>query len=352
MTEANSGTSTIASEDLRVGSRQQMRLRARTLVRRRWTTRSLEAYALPLLTAAVAIFFSMWPKTSQTFPTTANLQVLVGTQTVVAIVALGALVPLIAGEWDLSVGATAGLAAVSVAQLMSNGVNVVAALVVGLGLGMAVGLINAVITTRARVNAVITTLGMATVLTGVINQRTGGLAVVSNIPTAVIDFGTGTWLGLPRTAYAVGLLAGAVYYVFEHTPLGRYLYALGCNRAAAVLVGIRVNLVLATSFVLAGVLAAAGGCLQVARAGGADPNVGTGFTLPALAAAFLSAASIRPGKYNVPGTIVALLFLAVVNSGLNLAGAPPYVNSYVNGSALIAGVALAAWLGRRRGATE
>lgn len=352
MTDVQTTVATSAQIDSEDRRRRQPLSRMRSAVRRRWKAPSLEAYALPLLAVIAAIFFSIWPRTSQTFPTAANLQVLIGTQTVIAIVALGALVPLAAGEWDLSVGATAGLAAVSAAQVMSNGAGVIAALICGLGIGVGVGLLNALITTRARVNAVITTLGMATILAGLINQRTGGLAVVSNIPTAVTDFGTGTWLGVPRTAYAVGLLAAGVHYVFEHTPMGRYLYALGCNRSAANLVGIRVKLMLGASFVLAGALAAAGGCLQVARAGGADPNVGTGFTLPALAAAFLSAASIRPGKYNVPGTLVALLFLAVVNSGLNLAGAPPFVNSYVNGSALIAGVALAAWLGRRRGATE
>lgn len=313
-----------------------------------WLSRHLEAYALPLLTVAVAAFFCVWSETSAIFPTAANLQIMFGSQTVIAVVALGALIPLIAGEWDLSVGATAGLAAVLVAQRMSDGAGIASALAVGIGAGALVGALNAAIITRARVNAVITTLGMATLLAGVINQRTGGLAVVSNIPPAVTDFGTGTWLGVPRTVFAMAAIALLVYYVFDHTPYGRYLYALGSNAAAAALVGIRVRLVLAASFVLAGLLAAAGGCLQVARAGGADPNIGAGLVLPALAAAFLSAASIRPGRYNVGGTLVALIFLAVVNSGLNLAGAPPYVGSYVNGAALIVGVALAAWLGRRR----
>jgi ribose transport system permease protein len=86
----------------------------------------------------------------------------------------------------------------------------------------------------------------------------------------------------------------------------------------------------------------------VARAGGADPAVGDGFTLPALAAAFLSAAAVKPGRYNVGGALVAIFFLAVLNNGLNLAGAQPYVASYVNGVALVAGVGLAAYLQRRR----
>ena len=310
------------------------------------STELVAAVALPLLTVAIGAFFTVWPKTSDLFLTSANINVLLGTQTVVAVIALGALIPLIAGQWDLSVGAIAGLVAILAAQGLASGMNVVLALGIGLAAGAFIGLVNAVITTGARVNAVITTLGTSTIIDGVVNQRTSGLAVFANIPLPVVEFGTGTWLGLPRTVFAVAVIAVLVYYLLDHTPYGRYLYAFGSNPSAAGLVGIRVRLILTASFVLAGALAAAGGLLQLARAGGADPSVGAGFTLPALAAAFLSAASVRPGKYNVGGALVAILFLAVLNNGLNLAGTPPFVSSYVNGSALILGVALAAWLGR------
>ena len=309
-------------------------------------TELVAAVALPLLTVAIGAFFTVWPTTSDLFLTSANINVLLGTQTVVAVIALGALIPLIAGQWDLSVGAIAGLAAILAAQGLASGMNVVLALGIGLAAGAFIGLVNAFITTGARVNAVITTLGTSTIIDGVVNQRTSGLAVFANIPLPVVEFGTGNWWGLPRTVFAVAVIAVLVYYLLDHTPYGRYLYALGSNPSAAGLVGIRVRLILTVSFVLAGGLAAAGGLLQLARAGGADPSVGAGFTLPALAAAFLSAASVRPGKYNVGGALVAILFLAVLNNGLNLAGTPPFVSSYVNGSALILGVALAAWLGR------
>ena len=97
-----------------------------------------------------------------------------------------------------------------------------------------------------------------------------------------------------------------------------------------------------------GVLCGVGGFLYVSRAGGASPNVGATFTLPAFAAAFLSAAAVRPGRFNVWGLVIAVYFLAVLNNGLNLAGVEPYVNDWVNGGALIIGVALATVLYRRR----
>jgi ribose transport system permease protein len=219
------------------------------------------------------------------------------------------------------------------------------------GIGATVVLVNALLITRAGINAVITTLGTAAIVGGVITHKTGGLAIVADIPRAVTDFGSGTTLGIPSTTFALVLVAGLVYYVLEHTPFGRYVYALGESPGAARLVGLRTDLLLAATFVASGSLAGAAGVLQVARAGGADPRVGESFTLPALAAAFLSAAAIKPGRYNVAGVLTALFFLAVLNSGLNLAGAQPYVSQYVNGTALIVGVGLAIFLGRKRRAS-
>jgi ribose transport system permease protein len=313
---------------------------------------ALEAYAMVGLLMVVVIVFSFYPKTSATFPTSANLQQLISGQAVVAIIGLAALIPLICNEWDLSVGATAGMSSIFAAAAMSHGSAVLLAVLVGIGLGALVGLVNALIITRAGVSAVITTLGMATVITGVVNQKSQGLAIVANIPKSVVDFGFGNWLHVPRPAYALALASLLVYYALAHTPIGRQLYALGANHEAARLVGLRTKLLLGSTFVAAGAFAGAAGVLQVAQAGGADPRVGSSLTLPALAAAFLSAAAIKPGRFNVGGTLVAIFFLATINNGLNLAGAASYVSSYINGVALILGVGLATFLGRRRTAAN
>jgi ribose transport system permease protein len=307
-----------------------------------------EAYALVGLIAAMALFFSLYGPTADLFPTSSNIKLMVAQQAVIAVVALAALIPLVGGEWDLSVGANAGLTSVFVASALSSGWPVPLAIGLGLAIGLAVGVFNAAVVTSLRVEAVIPTLGTATILFGIVTAKTGGLAIVSNIPTSVTDFGSGAWVGVPRTVVAMLVIALLVYYLLEYTPLGRYLYAVGSNRSAAALVGISLRKVLFSSFVIAGFLAGMAGALQVARSGGGNPSVGESFTLPALAAAFLSAASIKPGRYNVWGTLVAIFFLAVLNNGLNLAGAPNYVSNYVNGTALIVGIGLSAVLGRRR----
>ncbi len=312
----------------------------------------LQRYALLLLLVAFAVFFSLYPPTADTFLTSANLRILVANQTVPAIVALAALLPLVCNEFDLSVGAVTGLVAVFVASALSGTLGVQLgvppAILMGVAIGVVAGLANALLVTRAAVNGVITTLGTSTIVAGIVAQKTGGLAVVSDIPASLTSFGSSNVLGVPSVAWALLVIAAGVYVLLEHTPFGRQLYAVGSNLEAAKLVGLRVRLVIGASFTLAGALAGIAGAIYVARAGGADPSVGPSFTLSALAAAFLSAAAIRPGRFNVGGTIVAMFFLAVLNNGLDLAGAANYVSSYVNGVALIAGVALAVALARRK----
>lgn len=308
----------------------------------------LEAYAFLALLVLAAAFFSLWSQTSETFTSAANLRTLVASNSVVAIVALAALVPLVCYEFDLSVGAIAGLSSVFVAAALAGGTPVPLALGLGIGLGLLVGTANALLITRVGVNAVIATLGVSIILAGVVSQKTGGLSVTGDIPLGFSEFGSSNWLGVPKIAYVLAAVAIFVYYLLGHTPFGRYLYAFGSNREAARLVGIRTKLMLGLAFVISGALCGMAGILQVARAGSADPKVGETFTLPALAAAFLSAAAIAPGRYNVAGTLVAIFFLAVLNNGLNLAGSPDYLSNYVNGAALIAGVGLAVRLGQRQ----
>jgi ribose transport system permease protein len=319
---------------------------------RRWRRKPvrayLEAYAFLGLLVLAFLFFSFWSKTSGTFTTSANLQVLVGSSTVVAIVALGALIPLVCNEWDLSIGASAALAGVYAAQALVHGTAVPLAILLAVGIGLVVGVVNALLVTRLAVNAVITTLGVSIIVAGVVSLKTHGNTITGNIPSSLTNFGTLNWFGVPRSAFALAAVALLVYYGLNHTPWGRYLYALGSNRSAARLAGIRVKLLIGSTFVIAGAICGAGGILQVAQSGSADPNLANTLLLPALAAAFLSAAAIRPGRYNVGGVLVAVYFLAVLNSGLNLAGAANYVSDFVNGAALIVGVGLSVRLGQRR----
>ncbi|MBB4660767.1 ABC transporter permease [Conexibacter arvalis] len=309
---------------------------------------TVEALTLALVTVALCVFFGVWGETSATFPTTANMEALLANQAVLGVATLAILVPLVCNQYDLSVGANLGLSAVLAAKVLSEGAPLPAAIAVALAVGALGGLVNGLVVTRGRVNAVVVTLGTALVMTGAVNGITGGQAIIQGIPSDLISFGSSQTLGVPNLFLVLVVLALLAWRVLEHMPIGRYLYALGSNEEAARLVGLRPQRLVLMSFVTAGLLAGAAGMLMVARTGGASPRVGETYTMPAFAAAFLSAAAIRPGRFNVFGAIVAIIFLAVLKSGLNLAGVQPYVSDIVNGVALVAGVALAAYLGRRR----
>ena len=136
--------------------------------------------------------------------------------------------------------------------------------------------------------------------------------------------------------------------MLERTPYGRYLRATGLGREAARLSGVGTSRYLTSSFVFAGLLSGLCGVLQTARFGSATASVGPDFLLPAYAAAFLGATTIRQGMFNVLGTVVGIALLAIGINGLTLAGAPFWVPSVFNGTALIVSVSASVLVSRMR----
>jgi len=306
----------------------------------------LQRYGLVILFALVVLAFSwMLP---DSFATLLNFRNITGNQSVLAIVTLAAIIPLICGHFDLSVGANLGVCSIATASLLSAySAPLPVAALGGIALGALIGLCNGLLIAKLGVNALITTLGVATALTGLTTLYTGGLSIITGIPDLLTDFGTSAWFGLPCTLYVLALVAVFVWYLLEHTPWGRELHAVGANPLAARLVGIDVERTVWKSFVVSGALVGLAGVLQVARQGGGNPQVGLSFMMPALSAAFLGATSIHPGRFNVPGTILAVFFLATSVSGLALAGVDNWVESLFNGAALVLAVGISTVLGRR-----
>jgi len=310
----------------------------------------VEKYALVGLFVVMMLFFTFWSKTSHTFPTRANIKNVLGNQAVIGILAMAIIIPLVCGEFDFSVGSVAGLSQVLCAGFMSRlGAPWPVAVGLAILIGAAIGLSNGNTVARVGVNSLIVTLGIATVLVGVVEWYTKGLSIINRISPSLVHLGTGDWLGIPRTVYYLALVAALVYYMLEHTPYGRYLHSIGSNSDAARLVGLRVERLVLISFVLSGALAGLAGVMLVARNGGASPQLGTvSDTLQALSAAFLGATAIKPGRFNVLGTIVAIFFLAFSVTGLSLAGVANWINDVFNGAALFVAVLISTIIGRRR----
>lgn len=311
----------------------------------------VERYGLLVLFVLVLLFFATYDKTSDTFPTLLNFRNIVGNQSVLAIAGLASIIPLIAGQFDLSVGSIVGISSIGTAAALSRfDAPLLVAVVVGIGIGALIGLVNGLLVAKVGVNPFITTLGVATVIAGIIQWYTEGQSIITGIPTSLTDMGRGLWLGLPRTLFFLTAVAVLVWYLLAYTPFGRYLHSVGSNIQSARLVGLNVDRIVLLSFVLSGTLAGVAGVLQTARQGGGNPQIGPNFLLPALAAAFLGATVFRPGRFNVPGTVLAVFFVAISVSGLTLAGVEPWVEPTVQGTALVAAVALSTVVARRRAA--
>jgi ribose transport system permease protein len=308
----------------------------------------LEASAVPLLTIGLIIFFSVWSTTSVSFPTLANLQITLDAQAATLALSIAVLFPLLCAEYDFSVGPMAGLAAVVAATVMSDGSSLLLGIVAAVAVGLAVGMVNGALVTLARVNSLVATLGTMTIIAGVVTLLTDGKAITTGIPDTLTGMPAREVFGVPQSFAIVTGVAIVALLVLTYLPYGRYIAAIGMNREASRLLGLRPPVKIFTAFVISGLISGATGLLLLAANGSASPKAGPQLTIPAFAAVFLSVAAIRPGKFNVWGTIVAVLFLATLNSGLNLAGAGSAFNDIANGAALIFGVALAVLFSRQR----
>jgi ribose transport system permease protein len=309
-----------------------------------------ERYALVVLFVATFIFFSVWSKTSSTFPHATNIKNVLGGEAYSGILALAIMIPLVCGEFDFSVGNSAGLVQVLVAGFMARlMMPVPLAILLPIGIGAFIGLSNGNTVARIGVNSLIVTLGISSVLLGIVQWYTNGQSISNNISPWLTNIATDTWFGLPVTLYILAIAALFVYYLLEHTPYGRYLYSIGSNREAARLVGLRVERYVLLAFVLSGTLAGVAGVLLVANSGGGNPQAGQIIdTLQALAAAYLGATAIKPGRFNVLGTMIAIYFLAFTVTGLSLAGVADWINSVFDGGALFVAVLVSTIIGRRR----
>jgi ribose transport system permease protein len=307
----------------------------------------VQTYGLLLIWAVMLVTFSLLLPDS--FPTGLNFRNIVGNQSVVSIVAIGAIIPLIGGHFDLSIGSMLTISTIATATSLSRfSAPVWLACMIGVGVGALVGLLNGVLVARVGLNSFIATLGVSSAVAGLVSWYTKGLSIVTGIPVSLTAMGSGTWLGVPRTLVFPLVVAIGAWYLLDHTPYGRYLHAVGSNPNAARLVGIDVARISILSFVLEGAIIGFAGCLAVARQGGGVPSIGYFMTLPVISAAFLGATSITPGRFNVAGTVIAVFFLATAVSGLSLFGVDNWVESLFNGVALLTAVSLSTFIGWRR----
>lgn len=315
------------------------------------TIRLLPVYGLPILTVALIILFSILMPT--TFPTMLNLRSVLGDKSIICILALAAMVPMMAGRIDLTVGYGIVMWHVLAISLQTQyGLSWYAAVLVVLLLGALLGLVNGVLVEVARIDSFIATLGTGTVLYALALWHTGGRQVIGSLPAAFTSIYTTTLFGLPVAAFYVLAISIVLWLVADYMPIGRMLYAIGANQRAASLNGIRTSRFVIGAFVASGVLGAFAGIVLAAKLRIGQASVGLEFLLPALVGAFLGSTTIKPGRVNVWGTVVGVAILAVGISGIQQYGGAFYVEPLFNGTTLLVAIGIAGYSQRRRATSQ
>lgn len=309
----------------------------------------LVRWGLVLVFAVVVGAFSAW--IPNTFPTLTNLHNIVASQPPAIFAAFAAMLVLVVGEFDLSIGATLGLSEYLVLQLITaDHMSWPAAVAVALAVGLVVGAINASLVVGLAMNSFIATIGVSTILTGLVQLISNGNApIFGGAPKGLTELAQNKLLGLELPVYYALLLAIVLWILLEFTVRGREMHATGANRGAARLAGLNTRRAVVAAYLLGGLFAAIAGVILTAGIGAADATSGPSYLLPAYAAAFLGATAIRPGSFNVWGTLVAVFLVAVGVTGLQLKGVAPWVTPVFNGVVLVIAVGVSNVAARRQG---
>ena len=307
-------------------------------------------YGLLGLTVLLFVIFAL--ALPDTFPTMDNASSILSNQSIPAILALGAMIPIVTGKFDLSVGYGLGFAHVLAMQLIVNSgwPWPMACLVVIVGGGI-VGGLNGLLVEFAKIDSFIATLGTGSLLYAFTGWITDGARIVPGphgLPPAFTDLYDSKFLGLPVPAFYVLALAVLLWLLLERLPLGRYLYVIGSNARAADLVGIPTRRYGIYAFAGSGLVVGFAGVLLAAQQQIGNPSVGMDYLLPAFVGALLGSTAIKPGRANAAGTVVAVTILAIGLAGIGQLGAEFWATPLFNGGTLLLAVGLAGYSARRR----
>jgi erythritol transport system permease protein len=304
--------------------------------------------------ALLAVTFSLL---SPEFLTASNLSILVKHVAINAILAIGMTFVILSGGIDLSVGSIAGLCGVVAGGLLSRGLELPAfdaviyfhtwfVVVIALGAGMVVGMLNGWLVAYLGVAPFIATLGSLYVARGAALLLTGGATFPNLVGseelgnTGFTSIGTAGLLGLPVVVWVMALLAVVAIFLSGYTPFGRQVYAVGGNERAALLAGVRVRRVKLLVYVISGLCSAVVGIIIAAQLGAAHPATGQTFELNAIAAVVLGGTSLMGGRGTITGTLIGAFVIGVLADGLVLLGVSEFWQMVVKGLVIVLAVVL------------
>ena len=307
-----------------------------------WRRVDVRSYGIVVSFLALFVALSL---ASDKFLTPRNLLNVLDQSAPVGIIACGVTLGIIAGVFDLSVGAIFAVAAVVACQVALVG-NPWLGIAVGMLSGGVLGLLNAFLVNRVRINSFIATLASSIVFRGIAILVTGGMIVtVTDERFSVL--GTRTLLGAKYSVWVYAAVILVTSFLLTRTTYGRYLYAVGGNPEAARLSGVRVEWVRGTAFVITGLCAGIAGVLAASRTSSAQPDLGVGLELSAIAASVVGGTSVMGGEGSVWRAVVGVLILAMIGNGFNLLGIDTIYQQIVQGLLIMFAVGADQLLRRR-----
>ena len=345
------------SEAETVPPRAGVPARARVVVARTLAMAGGRGGAIVILLALVLAFSIV----ADNFLTVDNLRNILRQYSVPAILAVGQTLVIVSAGIDLSVASTAALSGSVMGVMYAHeGYPEPVALLIGLAAGFAVGAINGFVITKWRVPDFIATLGAFTAVRGVALLVTDGLPVPDygkakegrTVPETVTTLGADSIFGIPLIAVVAAVCALIGWFILSRTTLGRSAYAIGGNREAARVSGIKVERTKWAIYVFSGLMAAIAGFMLTGRQGSANALMGEGMELQSIAAVVVGGTNLFGGEGTIGGTIIGVLIIGVLNNGLNILGVADFWQRVVNGSIIIAVVALDQWRRRAAAARE
>ncbi len=295
------------------------------------------------LLAALLLLCVVLSVLTPVFLSAANLKNVLRDASLIAIAGIGMVIVILAGEIDLSVGSVQAVVGILAVLLLNESGSILLALLGALVVGLAIGLCNGLLVTRAGINSLIATLGSMAILRGGAMVGTQAVSVQGRVD-GFVEVGTGHWGPLPIPVVLAVVLLVLFYLVLHHTPAGRYLYAVGGNAQAARLAGLPVEKLKLAAFALSGVLAALSAFILAARLNSGQPNAGLGFELQVIAAVVLGGVSLSGGLGTLVGAGLGILILTVLNNGLVLLDVSSFYHDIARGTVII----LAVYLDTRR----
>lgn len=293
--------------------------------------RLFNRYAIYFVLLVLIVFFSI---TSDVFLSSTNLINILRQVSVVGIVAVGMTFVILTGGIDLSVGAVIAVSGVVCARAMVIGLHPLLAILIAITVSVLIGVINAFFSHEFKLNPMIVTLGMLTILKGVSYIVTGGLPVYG-FPESFKVIGQGYIGPIPIPVIIMLACFAFGYFILHFTAFGLSVYGLGGNEEAVRLTGINIRKTKYKVFVICSVLSAIAGIVLLSRVNNAQPNAGLGYELDVITGVVLGGVSMSGGEGKITGVFAGMLVMAVLGNGMLMLGISEYYQWVVKGSVML-----------------